>query len=307
MQTCNSNGQFRRRSTPQFSGNHPNYTSSQDDDNTSPHTETSVTLDSDFLDYPIDTITTTNSTPYPATTPVSSTPPSTVPTPPMAAAATTRTEHCTFNLDGDLEGENPRQWLKGLEEEFRDTDTEADKVMLWQRRMLADSEAEDWFDNLDAVTTSTHANLKTAFALQWLAAPRIKDSRERKLEKVRECILKEEDMFAKVDDANGKKVWGQVKWVTEIAKLAADAGDVGGVMINLVLLLLLKVIQEALESDYATWAELSTAVLKLSKQKITLQAEKDRMMTEVLAKLERLSLTPAMKQQQHSPIIVPPP
>jgi len=69
-------------------------------------------------------------------------------------------------------------------------------------------------------------------------------ARARKLEKVRECILGEEDLFVQVEGTNGKKVWGQVKWVTDIAKLAVDTGDIGGVMIHPALILLPKAIQE---------------------------------------------------------------
>jgi hypothetical protein len=129
-----------------------------------------------------------------------------------------------FHGDG-REGENPQNFLRAFRREMRSLSTtdDGDIAKAFVDYLGASSQADLWFDDLNAATQESWNLLEPAFDARW---PRIKQAKRSEQEIERELLstaLIDEELGTKVK-VGGVDVWSHVAWADRVAILVNEAG-----------------------------------------------------------------------------------
>ena len=164
-------------------------------------------------------------------------------------------------------GENPQDFIKRFEsKDLKGTMMEEKKTTAFYNRLKSGNTANEWYDALPAGDTASWVAVKRAFWVHWLKKMTSLKSAHDKSNCLKGHILKEEEL-GKWEEEDRWDELSHVIWANKILTLANDVPDPAGLLIPEVCHLLPDVVQDCIESEFATWEafmDVIKAILKLS-------------------------------------------
>ena len=206
---------------------------------------------------------------------------------------------------GDYEDDeqDPSMWFAKFQRMLPLLWNDSQKITHFENHIALSSLAQEWFDDLDPGDKQTLSALRTAFYKQWPRPARPSFSRAEQKERIRELVLKEENVGKWVTPSDKRKAdYGQNLWATEVAKMAVNMGDRKGFLIDYVLEGIPNVLKDHLTCRYDTWEEFrsdirSVPMNKIKRGKETIAKEKARD-TEITLLKSQVASTNTLLQAQ---------
>ena len=162
-------------------------------------------------------------------------------------------EHQMFYGDGRSSDPIPLDFLKARRSKFKGW-TDSEKIENVLNHLVMNSEAEIWYDSLDATTRSNWKKFEAMFEKNWpretvamvtIAKKRAKLTKERLLAK---------DVLT-ITMVNGVEMTGRAVWIGKMKRLAAQAKDNEGALISVVYEQLPDILRKHMKSKFADWDE----------------------------------------------------
>ncbi|KIM72080.1 hypothetical protein PILCRDRAFT_93603 [Piloderma croceum F 1598] len=183
-----------------------------------------------------------------------------------------------FYGDGRSDDLVPGNYLKTIINTFKETSATSFKVQRLENGLATNSVAEQWFDNLPALTKLDWDLVEAAFKVCWPKEVLVVEMTEKRRRKLRSEKLLKVDIGATVM-ANGVEMSGQACWAGKIQTLAAQADDPSGALIHSVWNEMPQLMKKLVKSTYLTWPEFTRAIKDVSEEDIeTAIAEEGRIM-----------------------------
>ncbi|KIJ57729.1 hypothetical protein HYDPIDRAFT_34845, partial [Hydnomerulius pinastri MD-312] len=252
--------------------------------------------------------------PIPAPVPlVAPAPPSVLPTIFTTTMTTTESAKVIVLFNGDYSNnEEPTSWFQQFQLAVPSSWNDARKIERFQLQLAMGSYAEDWFNGLSSAELTSMTTLRTAFMKRWPPPPRPTWTRQIQKERVRELVLKEEEVGIWTE--NGRVGdYGQNIWAEKVQKLALMMGDTSGSLIEYALEGIPMLLKENLTCEYSTWAEFLTAIksvsaerLKVGREKLADNRARDNALANLQHQLSQLSIrnqTPAARTSYRTPVV----
>ena len=167
--------------------------------------------------------------------------------------------------DGEQEGENPQDFMNGLELSFmqKTTISEADKIKTFKLKLKAGSAAKEWFTNLPETDKATWAQLQVAFEKKWPERTAPTKTREEKQTELKQAVLRE-DQLGRKEKVNGVDEWSHIAWADRVQRLAEALPDALGLLVAETRDNLPAVMRRLVSAEHSTWASFCDAVRKVS-------------------------------------------
>ena len=150
--------------------------------------------------------------------------------------------------------DNPTMWFAEFQWMLPLTWTDTEKVAHFANHILPNSYASDWYDVLTPTTTSILTTIQTAFNTRWPPPERPKFSRAEQMERIRELVLKEENIGKWITPSDKRRPdYGQNLWANEVTKMARMMGDTEGFLIEFALETIPDTLKDHLTCRYSKW------------------------------------------------------
>jgi ferredoxin len=173
-------------------------------------------------------------------------------------------------------GENPQDFIKKFEsKDLKDTMSEEKKTTAFSNRLKSGNTAEEWFEAIPEGNRNTWAKVKAAFAVHWPKKTASLRSTHDKSNLLKGHILKENELGIWQEE-DGRDELSHVLWAKKILTLANDVPDPAGLLIPEVRRLLLEVIRDRIELEFATWDDFANAIKAISKSSVDDALAKDK-------------------------------
>ena len=160
--------------------------------------------------------------------------------------------------------------------------TDNERVTHFSNHIVPNSYASNWLDTLTRNDLATLASIRAAFNTRWPPPKRPKFSWEEQMERIREQILREENIGKWIMPTNKWKAdYGQNIWANEVAKAAITMGDMTGFLIDCAVKGIPNLLKDHLLCRYNTWEEFKGDIRSITPHKIkqgkeTLKHERTR-------------------------------
>lgn len=179
-------------------------------------------------------------------------------------AETLRTT-AVFWGDGEQEGENPQDFMNGLELSFmqKTAVAEADKIKTFRLKLKAGSVAKEWFTALPPADKATWALLLAAFEKRWPERTTPAKTREEKQTELKQAVLKEGQLGQK-EKVNGVDEWSHIAWADRVQRLAEAIPDDQGLLVAETRDKMPAVLRKLVSAEHSTWTSFCDAVRKVS-------------------------------------------
>lgn len=203
-----------------------------------------------------------------------------------------------FYGDGH-DSENPQDFLKTVEISFNSIvgiDSKA-KSARFRRYLRSDNDAEEWFDSLDTATTDDWDKVVSAFSQRWPRRQRVKPTKAEEQKKLRDTVLKSEDILSKVEKG-GVSLYVFVAWMAEIERLAALC-DSGGAYVAVVYEKMPKPLRREVSDTHTTWKDLGAAVRAVSVTRLREHIEEEQAKADFEERLQALDRQNRTTYQRH--------
>jgi hypothetical protein len=153
--------------------------------------------------------------------------------------------------------------------------SEEKKTIAFYNRLKSGNTAEEWFEAIPERNRDIWAKVKAAFTVHWPKKMASLRSVHDKINLLKGYILKESELGVwKEEDGHDEQL--HVLWVNKILTLANDVPDPAGLLIPEVRGLLLEVIRDHIESEFATWEDFANAIKAISKSSVDDALVKDK-------------------------------
>ena len=153
--------------------------------------------------------------------------------------------------------------------------TDTEKVSHFANHIVPNSYASDWLATLTRGDMATLASVRAAFNVRWPPPERPKFSRAEQMERIREQILKEENIGKWVTPSDKRKAdYGQNIWANEVAKAATTMGDTAGFLIDCAVDGIPNLLKDHLSCRYDTWEEFKKDIRGVTPHRIKQGKEK---------------------------------
>ncbi|KAI6011749.1 hypothetical protein PISMIDRAFT_96202 [Pisolithus microcarpus 441] len=162
--------------------------------------------------------------------------------------------------------EDPAEWF-ALFRLATSSLTDSEKVTRFECQLYPGGLAEEWFTELDAAEKASLADIKNAFIRRWPMMRRPKWSRAQQRERVKDQVLKTEDIGRWVEDGQTSD-YGQNLWAERVVKLALSMGDANGFLIDDALHQIPNLLKDHLTCEYDSWEEFLEAVRNVPTNKL---------------------------------------
>jgi Zinc knuckle len=130
----------------------------------------------------------------------------------------------------NTKSEKPHTWLKCLEQQWKSTVSDADKIHDFEMSLDANSIAEKWFKGLDAGMKSRWIDLKTAFKMRWPAPRMIEVTISSRRDTMMSYKLTEEEIGVMIGEGKDRD-YMHAKWADKVELLWMLLDDKNGLLI----------------------------------------------------------------------------
>ena len=174
-------------------------------------------------------------------------------------------KHVKFWGDGKHEGENPQDFMNGLELSFmgKTAVNDADKVKTFWLNLKAGSVVKEWFDNLPTMDKSTFEKLQQAFELCWPERVTTVKTLEEKQAALGQAVL-EWKKLGQREKVDGVEELLHIMWADKVERLAGAIPDDKGLLIAATMKAMPVVIWKLVDSKHQTWPAFCGAVRAIS-------------------------------------------
>jgi hypothetical protein len=171
--------------------------------------------------------------------------------------------------------DNPTMWFAEFQRMLPLSWVENEKVSHFVNHIVPNSYASDWIDTLTRNDMASLAAIRTAFNVRWPPPERPKFSRAEQMERIREQILREENVRKWVTPSDRRKAdYGQNIWANEVAKAAITMGDTAGFLIECAVDGIPNILKDHLSCRYETWEEFKKDIRGVTPHRIKRGKEK---------------------------------
>jgi hypothetical protein len=151
---------------------------------------------------------------------------------------------------GDYSGnEEPSVWFAQFQLSLPTAWTDTQCVQCFTMQLMPGQMADQWFQSLHSMHTTTFAVLKIAFLKWWLPPKLPKLSYTQQREHVAVHVLKRSDIGVLMPDGN----FAHVMWATKVSQLALGMGDFKGDLIEDALEGIPNLLKDHLTGMYSIW------------------------------------------------------
>ncbi|TEB28854.1 hypothetical protein FA13DRAFT_761470 [Coprinellus micaceus] len=160
---------------------------------------------------------------------------------------------------GNKPGENARDFIHSFNRAMGDKD-DAFKAKQFENYLRADSEADEWWNELEDDKKGKWSDIEVAFKTKWPGRTVVKKTPTEYEEELLGLKLKVEDLGVK-EEVGGREAYKHILWAEHMAKLAKGAGvEAGSTYVGQVIKGLPKIIRRKVAGTYETWDEFLKAV-----------------------------------------------
>lgn len=216
-----------------------------------------------------------------------------------------------FRGDGDLEGDNPQDFINGVERSFllRSSVSDKDKVRAFELWLKSGSIAKAWWNGLEAAEKDTWDHLRIAFEKRWPEKMTTLRTTEEQHAALATCILLEKDLGQRVK-VDGVEEFAHVVWANKVERLALDLKDHGGLLIPSTRKNMPRALRLLVGTQHKTWDVFCEAIRSVSTTELDERLEHEaeqRTMQSTIARLEGLQLQhPRIIREAITPASLPP-
>lgn len=201
-----------------------------------------------------------------------------------------------FRGDGDTEGDNPQDFINGVERSFmsRPSMSDKDKVRSFELWLKSGSVAKVWWNGLAAEKKITWDALRAAFEERWPEKMTTTRTTEEVHAALASYVLLEKDLGKRMK-VEGVEEFSHVVWANKVERLALELKDVGGLLIPSTRKNLPRALRLLIGTQHKTWDVFCDAVRDVSITELEERQEHEaeqRALQSTIARLEQLQNSP---------------
>ena len=209
----------------------------------------------------------------------------------MTSAAT-----AMFWGDGEHEGENPQDFINGLELSFMQKTTPftpGEMVKVFSLKLKAGSMAKEWFMGLQNTEKDTWVHLQTAFEARWPEKVTTAKTRDEKAAALDQTRL-EVGRLGIREKVDGVEEFSHIVWADKVERLANAIPDPSGLLIVPTRHNLPRVLKKLVGSKHITWTAFCNAIRGISGTEL-IEAMEDDALTATKEDLRHAQLSAPLK------------